>query len=125
VRLGKWDVTHAEAPLFDDHNRSAFEESENLRQDKSKPVDHVAGGTVSESKNNCTDASAGRQRDNLAEVEIERDYDPILRRRFREDLSIREPMEILIAKVRRVVTCIRQPFSDAYVGTHIDEEARH
>ena len=34
-------------------------------------------------------------------------------------------MEVLIAEVRYVVTCVRQPLCHADIGTHVNKEASH
>jgi hypothetical protein len=103
ARLDSGNVTHPKAPFLDDHDGSALEESENPGKDKRQPVDHVMRGCIPRSKDDCADVWPGRKRDDLAEVDIECNDDRSLCSCFLEDLSVRKPLQLLIAKVFYIV----------------------
>jgi hypothetical protein len=125
VRSCKRDMTDPEARFLDDHDRSAFEEAEDLGQEQRQPIDDMLRARVSEPKDDCADVPTTGKRNDLAEVEIERHDDAVFRSRFLEDLSVGKAMELLVAKVLCVMTGVRQPLRDSYVGAHVDKESRH
>ncbi len=62
-------------------------------------------------------------RGQVAEVEVERQYDPILREGVGEYLLVGRPVQPLFTKVHRIVSVTAKPFDDAQVHAHVGEES--
>src|SRR5258708_32582130 len=63
------------------------------------------------------------QSQDLAEVQVESQHDPLLLGRASEDLRIRQPLEATLGEVPRVVALLLQPGDDLGGHAHIREES--
>jgi hypothetical protein len=93
----------AVAAFFDDDDRPGQQFGARLIQHGSQTFDDVLRSRVVETEEDDADHLPGRTREDLAEIEVERQHDPLLGEALLEDVAIRQSLQPLVAKVNRVV----------------------
>jgi hypothetical protein len=92
------------APLFDDDDGSRLQFRARLLQHGLKALDDMASACVVQPEQNHTDHVASRRRDDFAEVEIERQDDPMFDEPLLEDVAVGEAVQPFVPQMDRVVT---------------------
>ena len=111
--------SHAVPRVLDDDNRAVCDRVARLREDVAEPFDHAIGPRILHSKYDDARLAPTRDRDDLAEVEIERQQNAPFGARLREDIRVLHAVELLIAKVNDIVATAPQPFRDPRAHAHI------
>lgn len=110
------------ARLLHDHDRTASKVGCDRPQDGREPRDDRGCARIAQPEDDHAGVSCPRDGGNLAEIEVERQDDPALDPRLREDLAVGKPMKTLVAEVEGVVALLPQPARDRELDSHVREE---
>jgi hypothetical protein len=86
--------------------------------------DDVGGTRISKAKNYNLRGGPFRESRNLAEIQIERQKDPIFCDRLRENLGIGKSFQGLLSQVNGIVSRGTKPADDLEAHSHVGEEAQ-
>lgn len=92
-----WQQPNSMATFVNADHRTTIEVGTRVQDHGREPGDDVRGTRVSKAKHYDLRRRSFRESGNLAEIEIERQKDPVFRDRLGENLGIGQPLQGLLA----------------------------
>lgn len=110
--------------IFDGYDRTAAERRSGVFQNDAEPFNDVLDARVTQPKHDDAGMCNPEEGDDLAEVEVEREYGPLFSRRLLEDVLVRQTLQALFAQMDDVVPTRPQPLHDSRADARIGQEAQ-
>jgi hypothetical protein len=111
-------------PIVHDDDRPIHQCRCGARQNGLEPRDDVVGPCVSKPKDHDAHVGSGAQREELAEVQVEREENPPFDSRLGEDIWIGQALQVLLPEMYGVVPGRTQPFNHPKAHPHVGQESQ-
>jgi hypothetical protein len=110
--------------FLDYNNGTILQRLKRLVEYLCQSVNHVGGPCVVKAKKNYADTPVAQQGQYLAEIQVEPEHGPHLRRGLDKDLSIGQSVETLVVQMADVVAWSLQPFGHGAGRAHVGKETQ-